>query len=291
MSILKTATVLSRYIADRSYVGRGLADTTIVVIKDSIRYLPENWPESEASIHSAYERIRVLGIETQRSHVRRWRTLGKFAERKLGLNNTPQLVPMPKPIRSLRRIFTPHEFRLLFAAANDHLDTAYLVLLFGTGIRKGEVPLHVKQIRDSYIEVSGKTGPRLVPILREHRHLLLRTGDGIRLWISPVTKKPMALSGLNTRYRRLVARSGITGRKRGQHTIRHSFATELLDNGADIGAVSELLGHSDIRSTKGYVHLSVEARAAKLMQFSPVDSMRRKAQLPTLDSDLDALSG
>ena len=276
---MRTAVLLQQYVASRKEAGRELAPRTVLEMRKSLRKLPSIWPTTLHRMAASLISIGGLAIETRRSHIRRWRTLGNFAE-KTGLPNPTALVPMPPPSKQLRRTFTAEETALLFDVAQTDIDRVYLELLFGTGIRKGECPLWADKIRHNCIEVDGKTGPRLVAILPRVRDLLVGTGDGTRLWISPNTGKPLELDGLNTRYRRLIESAGLTGRKLGQHTIRHTFATTFLERGGDLMTLRDQLGHQDLRSTQAYIHLSVDARLQELARVNPTEYLLRMDRRP-----------
>ena len=147
-------------------------------------------------------------------------------------------------------------------------DRAVLELLYGSGLRVGEVAgltLDRLDLRRGRVNVLGKgSKEREVPLsdfaiqavddyLRRGRTLLAAEGSPAAFFNR--RKKPIAPRDI----RRLVGRYGAripAGRKVTPHTLRHSFATHLLEGGADIRAVQELLGHASVATTQRYTHVS-----------------------------------
>jgi len=145
-----------------------------------------------------------------------------------------------------------------------------LELLYGCGLRVSELvslkDRHV-DLGQGVLKVLGKgnkervipIGPELAGEVRNYR--LLKEGEG---WSDPEGALLKAASG-----KPLVARQAYafvrrylslvtTAEKKGPHVLRHSFATHLMNNGADLNAVKELLGHSSLAATQVYTHNSIE---------------------------------
>jgi site-specific recombinase XerD len=146
-------------------------------------------------------------------------------------------------------------------------DDAVLELLYGSGIRVGE--LCALSVGDVDLErarasVWGKGGKqRTVPLSEPAIHALHHWLGSARTAWSPGSDAADALF-LNQRGRRLSARDvrRILDRRAASpthpHALRHTFATHLLDGGADLRAVQELLGHADLATTQRYTHVSRE---------------------------------
>jgi integrase/recombinase XerC len=147
-------------------------------------------------------------------------------------------------------------------------DRATLELLYGSGLRVGEVAsltLDRVDVPRARVLVLGKgSKEREVPIseyavdaldayLREGRSAM--APDGSRQLFFNRRRKPFSERDIRT----MVERYGATllpGRRVTPHTLRHSFATHLLEGGADIRAVQELLGHASVATTQRYTHVS-----------------------------------
>jgi integrase/recombinase XerD len=150
-------------------------------------------------------------------------------------------------------------------------DKAMLEILYATGLRVSElVGLKLQDINleRGYLTVMGKgSKERAVPLgdaaaaaLREYldrsRPFLLNGRDSEALFISS-KRRQITRQMFWERIKVLAAKAGIA-RSISPHTLRHSFATHLLDNGADLRAVQAMLGHSDISTTQIYTHVSRE---------------------------------
>ncbi|OGG49841.1 MAG: hypothetical protein A3F84_15800 [Candidatus Handelsmanbacteria bacterium RIFCSPLOWO2_12_FULL_64_10] len=182
----------------------------------------------------------------------------------------------PKPERRLPRFLDEEEARIAVEMpypedASGSRDRAILELFYGGGVRLGELSgldLDALDVEGGTARVLGKGGKeRIVPIGRKASEALRLYLDRRPGLIPPGVPDERALF-LNPRGRRLSDRGiqGIvsrrllraTGRRLGPHALRHSFATHLLNAGADLNAVKDLLGHVSLSTTQVYTHVSVE---------------------------------
>ena len=148
-------------------------------------------------------------------------------------------------------------------------DRAILEFLYATGVRVselGELRIAAVDLEEGFATVFGKgSKERLVPVggpalrsleryLREVRPTLDRgKGDG-RVFLN-ARGTPIRRESIWSIVRTAAKRAGVK-RKVSPHTIRHTFATHLVEGGADLAAVQELLGHADISTTQIYTHLN-----------------------------------
>ncbi|MEA2691769.1 MAG: integrase/recombinase XerC [Acidobacteriota bacterium] len=207
------------------------------------------------------------------------RSLFRFACREGELAANPaQAVRTPKLPKTLPRHLRPGEIENLLEAPSDaeplgRRDRAILELLYATGLRVSElVGLDWRAIDLSgrVLRVMGKGGKeRMVPFGRPALAALrswLEVWEGVRGPGGEPAAEPVFL---NSRGGRLTDRSVRRVLDRyveaaaiaagvHPHTLRHTFATHLLENGADLRAIQELLGHSSISTTQKYTHLEVE---------------------------------
>ena len=182
----------------------------------------------------------------------------------------------PKRWRELPDVLTVDEVQRLIAAPtlDDTMvfrDRALLELAYGAGLRVSEwITLGVRdlQLEEGLVRVFGKgSKERLVPIgrsaigavaiyLREQRPKLEK-GEGKGILFLNARGRPLTRMGAWKILRGYVERAGIT-KHVSPHTLRHSFATHLLEGGADLRAVQEMLGHVDIATTQIYTHVDRE---------------------------------
>jgi integrase/recombinase XerD len=181
----------------------------------------------------------------------------------------------PKLMRSLPHFLSAEEVEALLAApdvADCHglRDRAMLETLYATGVRVSElVTLKVGQLRldPGYVRVWGKgSKERIVPVGSQARAWLARYLEQARPSLDTKRSEALFLSNRGegmTRQRFWQLIKGY-GRVAGvtthlsPHVVRHSFATHLLEHGADLRAVQAMLGHSDISTTEIYTHVTRE---------------------------------
>jgi integrase/recombinase XerD len=193
----------------------------------------------------------------------------------------------PKRWLTLPDVLTVQEAeRLIGAPSLDEplafRDRAMLELAYGAGLRVSEwITLGVKDVllNDGLVRVFGKgSRERLVPIgrraigavavyLRELRPRLER-GAGKGMLLLNARGQPLSRMGAWKILRKYVELAGITKRVT-PHTLRHTFATHLLEHGADLRAVQEMLGHADISTTQIYTHVDREYLRSVHKQYHP----------------------
>lgn len=193
----------------------------------------------------------------------------------------------PKRWRTLPEVLTVEEAeRLLVAPSLDEplafRDRAMLELAYGAGLRVSEwITLSIKDVMmdDHLLRVFGKgSKERLVPIgrkaiaavaiyVRELRPRLEK-GQGKGILFLNARGEPLSRMGAWKILRKYVDLAGIT-KPVSPHTLRHSFATHLLEGGADLRAVQEMLGHADISTTQIYTHVDREYLRSVHRQFHP----------------------
>jgi integrase/recombinase XerD len=161
-------------------------------------------------------------------------------------------------------------------------DRAVLELLYATGMRASEctgLRLEDLNLAAGYAICTGKGAKqRLVPVGAEalawvHRYLgdvrprATRRRDCGRLFVNP-RGGPLSRQSLWTLVRRAAATAGLP-RRVSPHVLRHSFASHLLQGGADLRSVQAMLGHADISTTQIYTHLPTSALTRMYRQFHP----------------------
>jgi integrase/recombinase XerD len=207
------------------------------------------------------------------------RGLHKFAVRE-GLTATDPSAEVrpPAPARRLPKAISVEEVLRLLAACDvpgkpiARRDVALVELLYGTGGRISEiVGLAVDDLdrAEGLVRLDGKGGKqRVVPVgshaaravddyLVQTRPALAAAGRGSSALFLNARGGPLSRQSAWTVLRSAAARAGITA-EISPHTLRHSFATHLLDGGADIRVVQELLGHASVTTTQIYTLVTVD---------------------------------
>jgi integrase/recombinase XerD len=206
------------------------------------------------------------------------RRLLKFMCAEKILERDPSLgILAPKVGRSLPKVLASGETQALISACGDTgafalRDRAMLEVLYGAGLRVSELvglPLSGLDRRGGLLRVVGKGGhERVVPLgelalaaieeyLEAGRPSLLGNSDD-RSHALFLTRRGTAMTRQNffALLRKLALRAGIPRERVSPHVLRHAFATDLLEGGADLRSIQMMLGHADLSTTEIYTHVS-----------------------------------
>ena len=260
---------LRRYVAFLS--SRGVADVAAVGESDVGDFL--------AALRAGSEAHPPLSATSAGRAVVAVRGFHRFALREGLTSRDPAAeVRPPQPARRLPKAITVAEVGALLAAAATGdtplslRDVALLELLYGTGARISEVVgLAVDDVvrGDGLVRLAGKGGKqRIVPVgsyaqaaleayLVRGRPALSAAGRGGPALFLNARGGPLSRQSAWTVLRAAAERAGLTA-KVSPHTLRHSFATHLLDGGADVRVVQELLGHASVTTTQIYTLVTVD---------------------------------
>jgi integrase/recombinase XerD len=256
-------------------IGRGAATPTDVTARLLREYLYH---------------LKDLGLAPAsiRRNVSSIRTYFKFLLGEGHLARDPsERLESPKRWRTLPEVLSVAEVDRLLAAPvlEDPLvfrDRALLELAYGAGLRVSEwISVGVRDVMfdESLVRVFGKgSKERLVPIGRRAIGALasyvrelrprLEQGAGKGVLFLSARGMPLTRMGAWKILRKYVDRAGIE-KHVSPHTLRHSFATHLLEGGADLRAVQEMLGHADISTTQIYTHVDREYLRSVHRQYHP----------------------
>jgi integrase/recombinase XerD len=201
-------------------------------------------------------------------------------------------LPSPKRPKRLPTVLSQDEVARLIESANNLLDYAMLMTLYATGVRRAELSgLKVEDIDSERMIVHIRQGKgnrdRDVPLTPK----LLKTLREYWQWMKPKTylfpgmvnnwraDKPLTPKCVWLAVQDAAKRAGITKRV-SPHTLRHSWATHLLENGTDLRTIQMLMGHADLRATSVYLHLSrrhlqAVTNPAEAISVSRLDTVKR----------------
>ena len=241
-----------------------------------------------------YETAKLLSPNTQ---ARRLSGLRSFFDYMIfesyRVSNPTDLIEAPKLGRKLPDVLGLNEIDLLLEQINlehpqGYRNRAMLEMLYGSGIRVSElVNLSLSNLffQENLIRVTGKGNKqRLVPMGKLTKKFIIFYINEIRLQqkINSVYQdivflnrngKILTRQMIFTIIKQLAIKANIE-KKIGPHTFRHSFATHLLENGADLRTIQILMGHENITTTEVYTHLDTKHLRSVIERFHPRDGFR-----------------
>jgi integrase/recombinase XerD len=194
---------------------------------------------------------------------------------------------LPRRTRRLPRTLSPGEAERLVEAARGTTpralrDHALVELLYGAGLRVSEAVGLQKggvDLEERLVRTVGKGGKeRVVPIGRQAAEALRRYQAHGRAHLDRRHRPelflnarggPLTRAGAFLILRRLAAKAGLEPERVHPHLLRHSFATHLLEGGADLRSVQEMLGHADLATTELYTHVTDRRRRDAYFQAHP----------------------
>ena len=194
---------------------------------------------------------------------------------------------LPRRTRRLPRALSPAEAERLIDAAVGTTpralrDRALVELLYGAGLRVGEAVALEKggvDLDQRLVRTVGKGGKeRVVPVGRQAVEALRRYLSRGRPHLDRRHRPklflnakggPLTRAGAFLILRKLAAKAGLEPERIHPHLLRHSFATHLLEGGADLRSVQEMLGHADLATTELYTHVTDRRRREMFFQAHP----------------------
>ncbi len=207
--------------------------------------------------------------------------------------NPAAALDAPRRTRRLPRTLSPAEAERLIEAANgagprDLRDRALVELLYGAGLRVSEavgLERGAVDLDNRVVRAFGKgSKERIVPIGRQATEALRRYLSRGRPHLDRRHRPeiflnaqggPLTRAGAFLILRRLAAKAGLEPERIHPHLLRHSFATHMLEGGADLRSLQELLGHADLGTTELYTHVSDRRRKEAYFAAHP-HARRRK---------------
>ena len=216
-------------------------------------------------------------------------------------DNPTLTIEGPRRGRPQPKVLTVGDVERLIAAAREGLDdparplrdrlalarmTCLIEMIYASGLRVSEVlglPKSVVRAKEPFLVVRGKGGKeRLAPLsipalaaLAAYRALLAEAAPGLAVspWLFPAASESGRLTRQAFARDLKVAASaaGIAAARVSPHVLRHAFASHLLQNGADLRVVQELLGHADISTTQIYTHVLDERAKAMVRDLHPMN--------------------
>jgi integrase/recombinase XerD len=292
-----TRPITTEYL-DHLRIERGLAENSLLAYRRDLRKL-EAWADArpcpllelrQADLSEFMASLRQGGLSPRSISrlVHALRGFFRFAVREGRLARDPmENLRAPKAFKALPRFLTPSQVEALLKAPDTETplglrDRALLETMYATGLRASEVTALKPQDVDLQVGLLVAFGKgskeRLVPLGREAQAWVKRYLQQVRPGL--VGGRSTAVLFVNNRGGRLsrmglwsiVRRHAITAgveRTLSPHVLRHSFASHLLERGADLRALQAMLGHADISTTQIYTHVSQERLRQLYDRFHP----------------------
>jgi integrase/recombinase XerD len=282
-------------------VEKGLAQNTIVSyerdLKGYLHYLKNIENITDLNEVKRVQVVHFLGhlkdqgksSKTLARHTASIRSFHQFLIREKVVDHDPTVhIDSPKLERSLPKVLSMEEVETLLESPKlknhfDYRDKAMLELLYATGMRVSELiglnsgDIHLTM---GFVRCIGKGNKeRIIPIgstattviqtyLEKARYKFLSGKQREDALFLNHHGKRLTRQGFWKILKKLVAEAGIE-KELTPHTLRHSFATHLLENGADLRAVQEMLGHADISTTQIYTHVTKTRLKEVYTKFHP----------------------
>lgn len=283
---------------------KGLSENTIEAYRNDVEKLCEYLTERDLSFSSVkyddlllfMEQLHILGISV-RSQARIVSGIKSFfqylqMERVISVDPS-ELLDSPKLGLHLPVVLNLQEIEALIGSFNegkaeDQRNRAIFEVLYGCGLRVSElVNLKISQVYmdEEFVLIEGKGGKqRLVPL-----SVLAQNAISLYLYdrnLLKVKKGNEDILFLNRRGAKLTREMIFTIIKRqcqvcgihkqvSPHTFRHSFATHLLEGGANLRAIQEMLGHESIKTTEIYVHMDKDYLRSEILTHHPRNARRK----------------
>ncbi len=226
------------------------------------------------------------------SQLRKMSSLRSFyrflVKRKIVKIDPTQTVNIRKGQHRLPQFFYGPELKQVFASLNDdkpltQRNLALFRLFYATGMRVSEVSsltkrqidfqmqtilVHGKGNKDRYVAFDKVTKAALINYLNNARPKLLKNKNDPGNVFLNNQGTPLTARGIESVMQKVFNKAGISGKVH-PHELRHSFATAMLNNGADLRSVQELLGHSNLSTTQIYTHVTMSHLQAEYEKFFP----------------------
>jgi integrase/recombinase XerD len=268
---------------------RDLADVSAFLEGSPERATPERLAAYVASMRARGLAATTIGrrVAALRSFYRHQMLIGARDD------NPAAELELPRRARTLPRTLSPGEAERLIEAASGSApralrDRALVELMYGAGLRVSEavgLDRSAVDLERRLVRCLGKgSKERVVPVGREAVEALRRYLSRGRPFLDRRHRPELFLNaqgGALTRagafliLRKLAATAGLEPDRVHPHLLRHSFATHLLEGGADLRSVQEMLGHADLSTTERYTHVSDRRRRELFFQAHP--HARKKA--------------
>ena len=288
LELYRSPHTVEAYNADLREFNQYMSQTG-VIMDDAGCFIPSRVESSHARGWIATMAESGLSARSIRRKVQSLRSYFKFeCKRDPGLNNPFTDVKLPKQSRRLPEFARENELTDLFSEIEKTRDRIIVKLLFGCGLRRSELlSMTDNDIfpNRNEIRITGKGNKtRVIPVpeglmseITEYQRERDAEFENLPYPRPLIATQhgAMSVSTLYKTVRKIL--SDTTASKKSPHTLRHTFATSLLNSGADINSVKELLGHSSLGATQIYTHVAFKDMQKDWMKAHPRSSQKERS--------------
>ena len=187
----------------------------------------------------------------------------------------------PRPSLKLPAVMTQTEIKKLLSGVKNIKHRTVIMMLYSSGMRLSEIAalkiadIDSKQMRIKVVQGKGSKDRFTIlseRVLHELRSYYLFYKPVDYLFNGNKQGKPLGMRTIQEVVHQAISNAGLSKKHYSVHTLRHSFATHLLDNGTDLHTIKELLGHSSIQTTMRYMHLTATRTNAIINPFDALTS-------------------
>lgn len=277
---------------------RGLSDNSIVAYELDFNRLKTYMEEHQIDVvHATFDDLQAFvfetfkGIKSAKTQARLLSSIHSFYRFLLYhryIEQDPsELLEMPRVEKHLPEVLSLEEIDAMIAQIDmskpeGHRNRAIIEMLYGSGLRVSELTeLRLSNIyrKEGYMRILGKgSKQRLVPIspvadeqfgywLKERSQLDIKPEASDIAFLNHYGRQ-LTRAMIFTIVKRLAEAAGIR-KTISPHTLRHSFATHLLQNGADLRIIQQLLGHESIVTTEIYTHVNIQDLREAVLKYHP----------------------
>lgn len=277
---------------------RGLSDNSIVAYELDFNRLKTYMEEHQIDmVHATFDDLQAFvfetfkGIKSAKTQARLLSSIHSFYRFLLYhryIEQDPsELLEMPRVEKHLPEVLSLEEIDAMIAQIDmskpeGHRNRAIIEMLYGSGLRVSELTeLRLSNIyrKEGYMRILGKgSKQRLVPIspvadeqfgywLKDRSQLDIKPEASDIAFLNHYGRQ-LTRAMIFTIVKRLAEAAGIR-KTISPHTLRHSFATHLLQNGADLRIIQQLLGHESIVTTEIYTHVNIQDLREAVLKYHP----------------------
>lgn len=291
---MKTSKAIKNFYEDREF-----SPSTKTQYDEVLAYLEELFPElSSAKTEKLRRALKKIseqhGLWVRDAFWKIWSSFFHWCHLEYGIDDPMERVERNKPKQPEMRFLNKEETARLIAAANSLFEKAICLLGIGVGVRASEFGrIRIQDIDNVTIWLHGKGGKVCrVPLRYEVHQILEKFIDTLpdknprRFLFTYQNGKPISRYTVYRIVRGCMDRAGISGPKRGPHCLRHTLGSLYNAKGGNIISLQQMMRHSNISTTRKYVHVNLEAIIEDNNKYNPIKEAIQGSQLELIPENV-----